>query len=334
MIELQTSMGVIDLPEAEIKALEGKFQDYRGYRGDSLLKKAGVRIEWTPELIKEYARCSQDPMYFIEKYMRVIHVDFGLIPFILRDYQKELINNIHNNRHCITVMARQSGKSTAVIGYLLWYILFNEHKTVLLLANKADTAREILGKAQLAYMHLPKFLQQGIVEGGWNKGSMAFENGSRALAGSTSDSSVRGYTANMLILDETAHIEHWDSFSQSVLPIISSGQTTKLIMISTPNGLNHFWSYWKRAELYNIPEEKWPPNMKWNGYVPLMVRWDRVPGRDINWLNNTMQELNHDQAKFDQEYACVAKDTSIQLRDKITGEVIHCTIEEAYSMLV
>ena len=266
------------------KKLVEKYIDFKGYRGDISLKRAGVEVEWTPELLAEYQKCADDPIYFIENHMKIISGDEGLILFKLRDYQRILINNMHNNRHCITTMARQSGKSSAVTAYLLWYILFNEYKTVLLLANNAETAREILGKAQIAYMHLPKFIQQGIIDGGWNKGSMMLENGSRAIAMSTADTAARGYTANILILDEAAHIEHWDDFSSSTLPTVSSMKTSKIMMISTPFGLNHFWDYWEKARLMNMPKDQWPPNTKWNGYVPLRVSWDQVPGRDADWL--------------------------------------------------
>lgn len=299
MIEIETPLGIIDVPEHE-----AHFIDFKGYRGNALLKRAGVKVEWTVDLIREFKRCKKDPIYFIETYVKVVHVDYGLIPFKLRPYQIQLIENIHNNRRCITTMARQSGKSTAVVAYLLWYILFNAHKTVLLLANKADTAREILGKAQMAYLHLPSFLQQGIVDGGWNKGSMMLENGSRAIASSSDDASVRGYTASMLILDETAHIDHWEAFSKSTMPTVSSGRTTKIVMISTPNGMNHFYSYWERAKLKDVPKEDLVGGMKWNGYVPLLVTWREVPDRDESWYEETMQELNFDIEKFQQEYEC------------------------------
>jgi hypothetical protein len=290
-------LGEIELPEAE-----ARFIDYRGYRGFALLKRAGVKIEWTPELMAEYKKCSEDPIYFIEKYCQIVHVDRGLVPFKLYPYQKQLILNMHKNRFTITTMARQSGKSTAVIAYLLWFVLFNSYKTVLILANKAETAREILGKAALAYLHLPKHIQQGVTD--WNKGSLMFENGSRAVALSTSDVAARGYAANILVIDEAAHIERWEAFAQSTLPIVSSGETTKIAMISTPSGLNHFYAYWEKAKLYNVPKDQIPPNMQWNGYIPLMVRWNEVPGRDHNWFEETMRQLNFDQAKFDQEYNC------------------------------
>lgn len=267
-----------------------EISNFKGYRGSSVLKRAGVQIEWTPDMIAEYYKCSNDPIYFIENYMKVIHVDHGLVPLVLRDYQKEMINAIHENRFTIITTARQSGKSTSMIGYTLWYIIFNPYKTVALLANKGETARELLGRLQMAYTLLPKFLQQGVVE--FQKGGFELENGSRVLADATSSDAIRGYSLSMLILDECAHIEGWDSFSTSVLPTVTSGQSTKIVQISTPNGLNHFYKTWKNA-LEGRSE-----------YKPILVTWDKVPGRDQKWYNETLALLNFDMDKFNQEHCC------------------------------
>ncbi|HYT42504.1 MAG TPA: terminase family protein, partial [Methylomirabilota bacterium] len=179
------------------------------------------------------------------------------------------------------------------VGYILWYILFNPHVTAALAANKEDTALELLSKAHLAYLHLPLFLQQGIVE--WNKGSIALENGSRVIADATSVDSMSGYTINLLVIDEVAKIDNWEEFSASIIPTISSGETTKIVQISTPKGLNHFYKSWINAQ----PGAKHP-----NGYHPIMVHWKEVPGRDENWRVNALAELNNDEDKFAQEYDC------------------------------
>jgi hypothetical protein len=212
------------------------------------------------------------------------------VSFELRDYQLEIINSIHNNRYTIITASRQAGKSVTMIGYILWFILFNHNVVIALLANKGDTAREILGKFSLAYEYLPLWLQSGVEE--WNKGSVKLENGSRVFADSTSSSTVRGYTINLLILDEAAHIENWQEFSQSVMPTISSGTTTKIVQISTPKGLNHFYKTWTLAKTGQ------------SNYYPIMVPWTRVPGRDDDWKANALAELNFDTDKFDQEFAC------------------------------
>jgi hypothetical protein len=264
------------------------FDDFKSYLGNPLLKRPGVTVQWTPQLAMEYARCARDPIYFIETYMKIINVDEGLIPFKLRDYQKEITLSLHNNRNTIIATARQAGKSTIMTGYILWYILFNEHKVVALLANKGDTAQEIFSKVQLAYQHLPKWLQQGVIV--WNKTALELENGCRAFSAATSSDAVRGYSINLLVLDEAAHIEDWESFSTSVLPTITSGKTSKIVMISTPKGLNHFYTTWHNAR------------MKKNNYNPIEVPWQRVPGRDEAWRQATLADLNFDLDKFAQEF--------------------------------
>jgi hypothetical protein len=297
MPTIKTELGDIEVSEEDAQVV-----DFKGYLGNRNLKRAGVKVQWTKYSLQEYAKCAADPLYFIENYMKVVHVDHGLVPFILRDYQKELLHNVHTHRRNIITMARQSGKSVTVVGYLLWYILFNEYKTVMLLANKAATAREILGKAQIAYMALPHWLQMGVEE--WNKGSIILENGSRAIAEATSSNAIRGFVSNMLIIDEAAFVEHWEEFSASVIPTITSGETTKLVLISTPKGLNSFYKTWEMAQHYGKDPTTLPPGIQWNGYVPLHVTWHKVPGRGEKWYKETLAELNFDMDKFNAEYEC------------------------------
>jgi Terminase large subunit, T4likevirus-type, N-terminal/Terminase RNaseH-like domain len=264
------------------------YQEFKGHRGNFNLKAAGVDIEWTPHLVEEYIKCSKDPIYFCKTYMRIISKDEGLVPFDLYGYQEQMIRSMHENRYSIFATARQAGKSTVVCGFLLWYVIFNEYKTVALLANKGDTAREIMGKVQLAYQHLPKWLQQGVVD--WNKGSMALENGSRVIAAATSSDAIRGYAINLLFIDEAAHIDNWDEFFTAVFPTISSGRSTQVVLVSTPYGLNHFYATWQNAI-----------NKK-NEYHPIKVMWFDVPGRDDKWKQETLAGMNFDMEKFAQEY--------------------------------
>lgn len=263
---------------------------FKGYKGNPNLKHVGVEVDWTPELLDEYIKCSQDPLYFCETYMKIIHVDKGEIPFILHDYQKEMLQSMVDNRYTIITTARQVGKSTTTCGYILWYIIFNPEKTVALLANKGETAREILGKIRFAYEHLPKWLQQGVVE--WNKGSIALENESRVIAAATSASAIRGYAISLLFIDEAAHILNWDEFFTSVFPTISSGDTTKIVLVSTPNGLNHFHTTWVGAKEHR------------NGYNAIEVIWSKVPGRDEKWKEQTLAAMDGDTEKFAQEHEC------------------------------
>ena len=267
-----------------------QFENLAGYKGNSLLKKANQNIEWTPERIQEWVKCSEDPLYFIENYMMIITLNEGLKNFKPYPYQKEMISSFKDNRYTIVTTARQAGKSTTTCGFILWYIIFHADKTVALLANKGETAREILGKVQLAYQHLPKWLQQGVKE--WNKGSFELENNSRVIASATSASAIRGYTINLLFIDEAAHIDNWDEFFTSVYPTISSGKESKIVLVSTPNGLNHFYSTWVNAR-----ENR-------NGYNPIMVTWQSVPGRDEKWKQETLAGMNFDLEKFEQEMNC------------------------------
>lgn len=261
-----------------------------GYKGNALLKKANQNIEWSPQRIQEWVKCSQDPIYFVETYMKIISLNKGLVNFEPYPYQKNMMKSFVDNRYTIVTTARQAGKSTTTCGFILWYIIFHSEKTVALLANKGETAREILGKVQLAYQHLPKWLQQGVKE--WNKGSFVLENNSRVIASATSASAIRGYTINLLFIDEAAHIENWEEFFTSVYPTISSGTESKIILVSTPNGLNHFYSTWANAR-----EGR-------NGYNPILVNWRDVPGRDEKWKQETLAGMNFDIEKFNQEMEC------------------------------
>lgn len=264
------------------------FEQFKSYNGNPNLKRSGVAVNWTPDIVAEYAKCSQDVIYFVEKYMKIINVDRGLINFDPYDYQREMLKSMTDERYTIIATARQAGKSTVTVAFILWYILFNSDKTVALLANKGETAREILGKVQLAYQHLPKWLQQGVTE--WNKGSFELENNSRVIAAATSSDNIRGYAINLIFIDEAAFIENWDEFFTSVYPTISSGTSTKLILVSTPNGLNHFYHIWTNAQLGK------------NSYKPIMVHWSAVPGRDEAWKQATLAAMNFDIQKFSQEY--------------------------------
>jgi hypothetical protein len=265
-------------------------QPPKGYNGNALLKRANQTIEWTPELVEEYIKCSQDPIYFTETYMKIINIDRGLVSFKLYDYQKEMIESFAANRFNVVATARQAGKSTVTCAFILWYTIFHPEKTVALLANKGETAREILQRIQLSYQYLPNWLQQGIKE--FRAGAIVFENNSRVIAAATSSDAIRGYSINLLFIDEAAFIENWDTFFTSVYPTISSGKESKIILVSTPNGLNHFYAIWQNAI------------EKRNNYIPIKVSYERVPGRDQKWREETLSSMNFNIEKFEQEY-CV-----------------------------
>lgn len=260
------------------------------YLGNPLLKKANVPHEWTKEEIQEYIKCKEDPVYFAMNYVKIVSVDEGLIPFRMYEFQKELVRRFHENRFNIAKLPRQTGKSTTVVSYLLHYALFNDSANIGILANKASTARDLLGRLQTAYENLPKWLQQGVIA--WNKGSMELENGSKILAASTSASAVRGMSFNIIFLDEFAFVPNHiaDDFFSSVYPTISSGQRTKVIIISTPYGMNHFYKLWVDAQ------------NKRNNYIWSEVHWSEVPGRDAKWKEETIK--NTSERQFTQEFEC------------------------------
>lgn len=266
-------------------------QEYRSYLGNVNLKRKGVQIEWTKEMVQEFAKCAKDPIYFAQNYIQIVHVDHGLIPINLYEYQKEIIEKTTNNRRTCVVTSRQAGKTTTAVCLILHYVLFNDHKLVALLANKGDAAREILDRIKTAYEALPKWLQQGVVE--WNKGSVEFENGCKVLAAATSSSAIRGKSVSFLYIDETAFVENWDEFFASVFPTISSGKTTKILLTSTPNGLNHFYKTCEGAKSNR------------NGYQFVRVMWYDVPGRDEAWKQETLSAMDFDTEKFAQEMECV-----------------------------
>ena len=260
------------------------------YLGNPLLKKANVKQDFTKEQIAEYVKCANDPVYFTKNYVQIVSLDEGLVPFKMWDFQEELIRKFHKDRFNIAKLPRQTGKSTTVVSYLLHYALFNDSVNIGILANKASTARDLLGRLQTAYENLPKWIQQGVIS--WNKGSMELENGSKILAASTSASAVRGMSFNIIFLDEFAFVPNHiaESFFASVYPTITSGKSTKVIIISTPQGMNHFYKMWQDAV-----------NGR-NGYTYHEVHWSQVPGRDAEWKEQTIK--NTSQRQFTQEFEC------------------------------
>jgi len=260
------------------------------YLGNPNLKRTGISEEFTEEQILEYQKCSQDPLYFIQNYVKIVSLDHGLVPFEMYDFQRGMVSSMHDNRFTIHKLPRQSGKSTIIISYLLHYVLFNPNTNVAVLANKSNTARDILGRLQLAYENLPQWMQQGVIA--WNKGNIELENGSKIVAAATSSSAIRGGSYNIIFLDEFAFVPSTiaEQFFSSVYPTITSGQNTKVIIVSTPHGMNQFYKLWVDAK------------EKRNNYVPTEVHWSEVPGRDEKWKEETIR--NTSESQFNSEFEC------------------------------
>ena len=287
-----------------------------GYLGNTNLKPAGVKVDFTKKQVEEYLKCAADPIYFAKNYIKVVSLDKGIIPFDLYDFQEEILKTLISHRHVICKLPRQSGKTTTVgPGYLLHKALFNQNMNIAILANKQTAAREVLSRIKLAYEYLPWWLQQGIVE--WNKGSIQLENGSKIIAAATSSSAVRGGSFNILLLDEFAHVPTGvaEEFFSSVYPTITSGQTTQVIIISTPNGLNMFYQFWKGAI------------SKRNEYAPIEVHWSQVPEypggplRGEEWKKKTIQ--NTSERQFQQEFTCdfIGSSNTLISSDKLNNLV-------------
>lgn len=259
-----------------------------GYLGNDNLKRIGVELQYTEEQVKEILKCSEDPVYFIKTYVKIVNVDKGLVPFDMWPFQENMVETFHENRFSICKMPRQVGKTTTSAGYMLWCVLFQENYNIAILANKGSLAREILGRIQYAYEYLPIWLQQGIKV--WNKGNFELENGSKIAAFATSAAGVRGGSYNLIFLDEFAFVPKnmADDFFTSTYPVISSGKTTKVIIVSTPYGLNHFYKMWVDAS-----EGR-------SLYKPLEIHWSMVPGRDAKWREETIRNTSEEQ--FRQEF--------------------------------
>ena len=260
------------------------------YLGNPNLKKAHTKSRFTKKQVDEVMKCLEDPKYFIEHYLKIVTIDKGLVPFEMYDFQRKMVDTFHDNRFTICKLPRQSGKSTIIVSYLLHYVLFNDNVNVAILANKSSTARDLLGRLQLAYEYLPKWMQQGVLN--WNKGSLELENGSRIVAASTSSSAVRGSTFNIIFLDEFAYVPNniAEEFFSSVYPTISSGKSSKVMIVSTPHGMNMFYKMWMDAV-----------NKK-STFVPVEVHWSEVPGRDEAWKEQTIK--NTSESQFQTEFEC------------------------------
>lgn len=260
------------------------------YLGNPLLKGGNIQIEFTEEQLKEYLACSQDPVYFMEHHMKIVTLDHGLQTIELYDFQKEIVRTVHNNRFCICKIPRQSGKTTCMMGEVVHQVLFNPNYKVAILANKLKTATEIMDRVKIIYENLPKWMQQGVVE--WNKTSITLENGSKIICSSTSSSAVRGSSFNFLLLDEFSFVpdEIAEDFFASVYPTITAGNTTKTVIVSTPNGMNLFYKMWQNAKAGR------------SNFVPIEAHWWQVPGRDEKFKAETIK--NTSERHWAAEYCC------------------------------
>jgi len=257
------------------------------YLGNPNVRGADVEHPWTKEELLEYSKCLKNPKYFAKQYCKVIHLDKGLIPFDLYPYQEKMFDTFTEHRFNIVLACRQSGKSIAVVAYLLWYAIFKGEQVVGILANKEAIAREMLGRITLMLENLPFFLQPGC--NALNKKSIGFSNNSRIIAAATSSSSIRGMSLNLVYLDEFAFVDNAAEFYTSTYPVISSGKTSKIIITSTANGIGNMFHKLYEGALQGT-----------NEFDATRVDWWDVPGRDEKWKKMTIE--NTSELQFDQEF--------------------------------
>lgn len=261
------------------------------YLGEEKLRGPGQKIEMSKKRIKEYIRCKEDVLYFAENYFYIVDIDKGKHKIKLREYQKRILKAFVSpsagKQHIAMLSSRQVGKTTISIIYLTHFALFNEDKYIAIAADKEKTANEILRKIKIAIIEFPIWLQQGISEtnGGWNKGQIGFENGVRFIAGATSTTAMKGESISLLYLDEFAFVPDniADEFMRSVYPTVSSSKKAKIIICSTPNGLNHFYHIFRGA-IEADPEKR-------NNFMPVKVNWNEIPGRDNKWKEGIIRDI-------------------------------------------
>ena len=262
----------------------------QSYHGNPNLKQIGYLHDFSKEQLEELIKCESDPIYFIENYCKIVTLDKGLQAFKLYDCQKKKVDFIMNNRKTILMEGRQQGKTVTAAACLLHYTVFNSDKTVAIMANKTAAAREVLNRYQTMYENLPIWMQQGVKT--WNKGDVDLENGSRVFTSATTASGIRGKSVNWLYIDEAAIIPNniADEFFASVYPTISAGETTKILLTSTPLGYNHFWKFWNESDKGT------------NGFDNMFIPYTEIPGRDDDWAEEQLKLLG--EVKFNQEVLC------------------------------
>jgi hypothetical protein len=271
----------------EEEGLDYKSVDNPFHDGDPELKRSNLLYEYTPDEILEIEKCAKDVVYFA-KYCRVM-TDDGLFYVKLRDYQESVLREYQASRFNIFLAPRQVGKSITSAIVLVWYLLFNHDKNAMILANVGSTAEELMDKIKAIVRGLPWFLKPGMVVN--NVMSMKFDNGCRAIAKTTTKTSAIGFTIHFLYMDEFAHIHpnFIESFFRSTYPTVSSSKVSRIIITSTPNGMNKFYEIYQGA----VTGE--------NSFNPIRVDWWQVPGRDENWKKEEIANLGSEEL-FNQEY--------------------------------
>jgi hypothetical protein len=268
-----------------------------------LVKSPHTRQVYTQQQIDEFRQCADPvtgPMYFMDNFFYIQHPTQGRMLYHPYAYQRRLIETYHNHRFSISMMPRQTGKSTSAAGYLLWYAMFRPDSTILVAAHKYTGSQEIMQRIRYAYESVPDHIRAGAVD--YNKGSLTFDNGSRIVSATTTENTGRGMSISLLYADEFAFVrptiatEFWTSIS----PTLATGG--KAIITSTPNSdEDQFALLWKGA---NRMEDEYgnPTDVGQNGFRAYRAFWNEHPDRDETWAQQQRAALGTD--RFRREHDC------------------------------
>lgn len=282
------------------------------FNGIPNLRDANEPVKLDLDKLREIKKCALDPIYFIRNYVYINTKDNGMQLFDLYDFQEAAIRRFLKYRFNINKWSRQVGKSTIVRGFILWWGIFHKDQLIAMIGNKLSLAKEQMQQLRDSYSRLPVWLQPGVKL--WNKTSIQFSNNSRIIVSSSSPDNIRGFSINLLYLDEFAFLRPnlATEFIASVMPSISSGKTTRCIITSTPNGMNHFYEMWQTSLELPQAEAEYDKGNN-NLYVRSVVTWDQVPGRTQVWADS--EKLKIGDQRFRQEYECEFVGSGITLID-------------------
>lgn len=282
------------------------------FNGIPNLRDANEPVKLDLDKLREIKKCAIDPIYFIRNYVYINTKDNGMQLFDLYDFQEAALKRFLKYRFNINKWSRQVGKSTVVRGFILWWGIFHKDQLIAMIGNKLSLAKEQMQQLRDSYSRLPVWLQPGVKL--WNKTSIQFSNNSRIIVSSSSPDNIRGFSINLLYLDEFAFLRPnlATEFIASVMPSISSGKTTRCIITSTPNSMNHFYDMWQTS-LDEPQAEAELQKGNNNLYVRSVVTWDQVPGRTEEWAN--AEKLKIGDQRFRQEYECEFVGSGITLID-------------------
>ena len=269
----------------------------------NLIKKANATQRWTEEDIEHMLKCSDPitgPRYFLENFFFIQHPTKGKIQYKPFDYQKRLLDSYHGHRFSVNMLGRQMGKTTTAVGYLLWYAMFVPDSTILISAHKYTGAQEIMQRLRYAYETCPDFIRAGVTS--YNKQSLEFDNGSRIVAQTTTETTGRGMSVSLLYCDEFAYVEPNIAveFWTSISPTLATGG--KAIITSTPNSdEDQFAQIWNEANK-RFDEHGNSTELGKNGFYPCIAIWSEHPDRDEKWKNEEVSRVGYE--RFQREHEC------------------------------